>query len=87
MATTHPLNQHALAGFGEGEILSPSQAKTFLTCAAKWYFRYVIGIREPKSGSLALGSAFHKAITSSFQRKLAGAGDLSFGQVLDIYNR
>jgi CRISPR/Cas system-associated exonuclease Cas4 (RecB family) len=42
-----------------GELLSPSQVNTYLTCPAKWYFRYLVGLSEPATGSLALGKAFH----------------------------
>ena len=37
-----------------GESLSPSQATTYLTCPAKWYFRYLIGLSESTTGALAL---------------------------------
>ena len=39
-----------------GELLSPSQINTFLSCLAKWYFRYALGLAEPQTGTLALGS-------------------------------
>ena len=35
---------------GTVDILSPSQVKTFLSCAAKWMFHYVLGLKEPKTG-------------------------------------
>ena len=43
------------------ESLSPSQVNTYMTCPAKWYFRYLIGLSEPTTGALALGKAFHGA--------------------------
>jgi len=49
-----------------GEWLSPSQANTYLTCPAKWYFRYSIGLIEPATGALALGKAFHQALARNF---------------------
>ena len=36
-----------------GESLSPSQVNTYMTCPAKWYFRYLIGLSEPATGALA----------------------------------
>ena len=42
-----------------GELLSPSQVNTYLTCPAKWYFRYLVGLSEPATGALARGKAFH----------------------------
>jgi hypothetical protein len=29
-----------------GEMLSPSQVNTFLSCLAKWYSRYGVGVPE-----------------------------------------
>jgi len=42
-----------------GESLSPSQVTTYLTCPAKWNFRYLVGLCEPATGVLTLGKAFH----------------------------
>jgi CRISPR/Cas system-associated exonuclease Cas4 (RecB family) len=47
-----------------GELLSPSQVGTYLTCPAKWYFRYLVGLTEPATGALALGKAFHAALAT-----------------------
>jgi hypothetical protein len=33
-----------------GESLSPSQVTSYLTCPAKWYFRYLVGLCEPATG-------------------------------------
>ena len=59
-----------------GELLSPSQVSTYLTCPAKWYFRYLIGIAEPTTGALALGKAFHATLATNFRRKLTGGRDM-----------
>ena len=53
-----------------GEVLSPSQVNTFLNCPAKWYFRYLVGLRERATGSLALGTAFHAAVAANFRQKI-----------------
>jgi len=34
-------------------ISFPSQVNTYMTCPAKWYFRYLIGLSEPATGALA----------------------------------
>jgi CRISPR/Cas system-associated exonuclease Cas4 (RecB family) len=36
-----------------GEVLSPSQASTFLGCSAKYRFKYVLGLPEPAGGGAA----------------------------------
>lgn len=56
---------------GLGEVLSPSQVNTFLNCPAKWYFRYLVGLREPATGSLALGTAFHATVAANFRQKVS----------------
>jgi len=58
-----------------GELLSLSQATTYLTCPAKWYFRYLVGLSEPATGALALGKAFHDTLARNFRQKMP-PGDL-----------
>jgi len=55
-----------------GEILSPSQASTFLGCSAKYYFKYVMGMPDPAGGGAARGRAVHKAIEHYMRAKIAG---------------
>ena len=45
-----------------GEILSPSQASTFLGCSAKYRYKYLLGIPDPAAGGAVRGRAVHKAI-------------------------
>jgi hypothetical protein len=52
------------------ELLSPSQVNTFLLCSAKWYFRYALGLAEPPTGTLALGTAFHSVLAANFRQKI-----------------
>ena len=55
-----------------GEILSPSQASTFLGCSAKYRFKYVLGLPDPAGGGAARGRAVHKAIEHYMRAKIAG---------------
>lgn len=64
-----------------GEWLSPSQANTYLTCPAKWYFRYLIGLIEPATGALALGKAFHHALARNFRQKMSTGCDMDAGEL------
>ena len=59
-----------------GELLSPSQVNTFLSCSAKWYFRYALGLAEPPTGALALGAAFHSVLAANFRQKIETKQDL-----------
>ena len=54
-----------------GESLSPSQVSTNMTCPAKWYFRYLIGLSEPTTGATALGKAFSRNTSSELPPEAA----------------
>jgi hypothetical protein len=53
-------------------VLSPSQVQCFSECSAKWYFKYLIGLPDPKNATLALGIATHAAISTHFRLKMGG---------------
>jgi RecB family exonuclease len=55
-----------------GEVLSPSQASTFLSCSAKWWFRYGLGLPDPAGGAATRGRAVHRAIEHYMRAKIAG---------------
>jgi CRISPR/Cas system-associated exonuclease Cas4 (RecB family) len=59
-----------------GESLSPSQVSTYMTCPAKWHFRYLIGLSEPTTGALALGKAFHGTLARNFRQKWSTGRDM-----------
>ena len=53
-------------------VVSPSQASTFLSCQARWYFRYMVGLPDPPSGDAVRGQAVHKLIEYAMRAKMAG---------------
>jgi len=55
-----------------GEILSPSQASTFLSCSARYRFKYLLGLKDPAGGGAARGRAVHLAIEYYMRAKMAG---------------
>src|SRR5215472_16941894 len=55
-----------------GEVLSPSQVSTFLSCSAKWWFRDGLGLPDPESGAAVRGKAVHKLIEYAMRAKIAG---------------
>jgi CRISPR/Cas system-associated exonuclease Cas4 (RecB family) len=57
-------------------VLSPTQVRTFLDCSAKWWFRYGLRLPEPKTSSLALGSAVHETLAENFRQKIDTREDL-----------
>ena len=44
------------------ETVSASRLSLFLQCRLKFYFRYVLKLRKPKTASLHLGSAVHSVL-------------------------
>lgn len=68
-----------------GEVLSPSQTKTLVTCPAKWYFKYIRQLAEIADGALALGRAVHKAVQAAMQFKKQAKLDLPAAHALKIY--
>ena len=69
-----------------GELLSPSQVNTYLTCPAKWCFRYLVGLTEPTTGALALGKAFHAALATNFRRKLTSGRDMHEAEAREVFD-
>jgi putative RecB family exonuclease len=68
-----------------GEVLSPSQVNTYLTCPAKWYFRYLVGLAEPATGALALGKAFHATLAANFRQKIVSGRDMQATEVRAVF--
>ena len=68
-----------------GESLSPSQVSTYMTCPAKWYFRYLIGLSEPTTRALALGKAFHGTLARNFRQKLTTRRDMEAEELHEVF--
>jgi RecB family exonuclease len=66
-------------------VLSPSQAKTFVACPAKWYFRYVERLPEYVTGALAVGRAVHRALEGNFRQKLSSRRDLTAADLMAVF--
>jgi CRISPR/Cas system-associated exonuclease Cas4 (RecB family) len=69
-----------------GELLSPSQVTTYLTCPAKWYFRYLVGLSEPATAALALGKAFHGTLARNFRQKMITGRDMQTGELAEAFD-
>ena len=68
-----------------GESLSPSQVNTYITCPAKWYFRYLIGLSEPTTEALALGKTFHGTPARTFRPKLRTGHDMEAEELREAF--
>ena len=75
-----PVEQPKLA-----EVLSPTQVRTYLDCSARWWFKYGLELPESKTGSLALGSAVHRALEANFRDKLETKEDLPVEGVVSLF--
>ena len=76
----------ALQTAQEAEIvLSPTQARTFLGCSARWWFKYGLSLPEPKTSSLAFGLAMHRALEINFRQKLETKEDLETGGMVTVF--
>ena len=69
-----------------GEVLSPSQASTFLSCSAKWFFRYVMGLNDPAGGGAVRGKAVHAVIAHYLWAQADGVAIEPAG-VADAYDQ
>jgi len=69
-----------------GEVLSPSQVNCYLECAARWYYRYLVGLPEPLNASLGLGRAVDNAVSHYYRAKGAERKEPPAADVLDAYD-
>lgn len=55
-----------------GEIISPSQASTYLSCSARWRFKYILDLPDAAGGGAVRGKAVHKANEYYMRAKMSG---------------
>ena len=70
-----------------GEVLSPSQVRTFLDCQARWYFKYREHLPDPQTSNLALGKAVHAALAENFRQKIETREDLPTTGVMALFRQ
>jgi RecB family exonuclease len=68
-----------------GEALSPSSLNQYLACSAKYYFRKILRLPDPRTGALSVGSAVHKAIGENLSQKVETRRDLPWEGVQAVY--
>lgn len=66
-------------------VLSPSQANAYLSCSARWHYRYVQRLPDPASGSLVRGRAVHKLVNHYFKFRIEGL-TLDNGHLAEAYD-
>lgn len=64
--------------------LSPTQLETFLKCPRRWYFKHVLGLKEPEVrptfglSAMEMGTAIHVALKVLFEENLSNLKDPNF---------
>ncbi len=78
---TGPVEQAGLA-----EVLSPSRVNTYLSCSARYWYKYGLQLPDVQGSSLAIGKALHSAMKINFEQKIETKQDLPLAGVLGVYN-
>lgn len=68
------------------EKLSSTAINTYLTCSARYLFRYVYEEVIPPTGALLLGTNVHRAIEYNMSQKIETHEDLPEADVLDYFS-
>ncbi len=68
-----------------GALLSPSQVRAWSDCAAKWMFKYLLGLPDPPNANLALGRAVHVPIGENYRQKATTRTDLPADAAVAIF--
>jgi hypothetical protein len=73
--TQHPSQaSHPAAPVSQvADVLSPSQVRTFMDCSARWWYKYGLGLPDPKGSSLVRGIVVHRMAEIYLRTKFAGA--------------
>ena len=65
---------------------SASSLDMFNRCPRQYYYRYILGLKIPPTGSILIGQSFHSAIGQNFSHKILTEQDLPVEQVVDIFS-
>lgn len=73
------------ATLGLREHLSYTQIKLWLKCQRQHWYRYGLGIKEPPSGAMVLGSAVHAALEHQGRHKAQTGRDVPPDELSDVF--
>ncbi len=60
----------------------PTQVEMYFNkCPLSFYFRHILGLKEPPRGAMYLGSAFHHGVEVNLKQKVETFEDLPVEQV------
>ena len=66
--------------------LSFSQLNMYLRCSMQYYFRYILGIKEPPSLAPSAGTAGHNAVEADSRRKIRTGLAMPMEEMLDYFS-
>lgn len=68
------------------KLVSPSRLSLFLSCRLKFFFRYVLGLKKPKSAALHVGGSVH-AVLKAWNKARWLQTPLTLKQLHDAYSK
>jgi putative RecB family exonuclease len=93
IAAAQPMEEAAASELTRDEVVqrlqkmvSPSRLSLFLQCRLKFFFRYVLGLKKPKSAALHVGTAVH-AVLKAWNKARWLQTPLSLKQLHDEFSK
>ena len=66
--------------------LSYSQLQMYLRCGMQYYFRYILGLKEPPALAPTAGTAGHNAVEADGRRKIRTGMNMALDEMLDYFS-
>jgi hypothetical protein len=66
--------------------MSASRLRTFYTCGARYFFRYVEDLVIAPTSALMIGDSFHSSIGHNYRQKIKSHRNLKLQEVLDVFS-
>jgi hypothetical protein len=63
------------------DYISASQIKTVLICVRKYYYKYILGYREPKTKALIIGSKVHLSLERYYKHNIIPNNEDEIGRI------
>ena len=67
------------------EILSPSRTNCYLSCSARYYYKYRLELPDVQGSARAVGKALHSTAKENFEQKIETKQDLPLTAALALY--
>jgi hypothetical protein len=70
----------------EIDKMSASRLRTFYTCGARYYYRYVEDLVIAPTSALMIGSSFHSSMGYNYRQKIKSHKNLKLAEVQDVFS-